>query len=88
MQVGNVNPADLRGLKQALYVLQSLEQGKTADQIVDRFGGDRQLVAIWTSFLIHNQWIKKVEVDDSGDARYIATDKGDGLVEQIEAARC
>ncbi len=74
MLIGNINPVNLRGLKQALFVLQSLEQGKTADQIVDRFDGDRQLVEIWTNFLVHNQWIK-LEVNN-GIARYVATNKG------------
>lgn len=75
MQSGNINPVNLKGLNQALFVLQSLEQGKGADQIVEEFDGDLQLVEIWTNFLIHNHWIEKIMVD-SGNYTYLVTDKG------------
>jgi hypothetical protein len=76
---GKVNPLNLRGLKQAVYVLQSLEQGKTTDQIVDKFKGDSQLVEIWTNFLIHNHWIERKNA--SG---FSATEKGKDWLDRIE----
>jgi hypothetical protein len=75
MLLGNTNPVNLRGLKQALFVLHSLEQGKSSQQITNNLDRDAQLVAMWTNFLIHNHWIEKIE-DYSGGVRYIATDKG------------
>ena len=84
LSVDKVNPVDLRGLKQAVYVLQSLEQGKTADQIVDKFKGDRQLVEIWTNFLIHNHWIERTNAGG-----FSATGRGKDWVDrtkEIEAS--
>jgi hypothetical protein len=62
--VESVNPLYLRGLKQALYILHSLEKGQDNDQIIQEFDGDSQLVAIWTNFLLHNHWIKKNELGE------------------------
>lgn len=81
--LGNINPVNLRGLKQALFVLHSLEQGKSSQQITKYFDGDAQLVDIWTNFLIHNHWIEKIE-DYSGGARYIVTDKGREWTERLQ----
>lgn len=73
----------MRGLRQALFVLRSLEQGKSADQIVEKFDGDTQLVEIWTAFLIHNHWIEKIEADGGG-ARYLVTDKGASCLDRLD----
>jgi hypothetical protein len=73
--IGNINPVNLKGLKQALFVLHSLELGKDAKAIIEKFEGDAPLVEIWTNFLIHNHWVEKIEVDSNG-ARYFVTDKG------------
>jgi len=83
LSLGNINPVNLRGLKQALFVLHSLEQGKNAKDIAEEFGGDTQLVEIWTNFLIHNHWIEKIEVD-SGGARYLVTDKGKDWLQRVD----
>lgn len=83
MLVGNINPVHLKGLRQALFVLGSLEQGKGSHEIADNFDGDKQLVEIWTNFLIHNHWIEKIEVD-AGGARYLVTDKGRDWLHRIE----
>jgi hypothetical protein len=69
--VGNINPVNLIGLRQALYVLQSLENGNTAGQIIDKFQGDGQLVEIWINFLIHNQWVERTKTGE-----FSATEKG------------
>ena len=61
MLVRQINPVHLSGLTQALYVMRALVEGKTVYQIVDEFQGDRQLVGIWTSFLIENQWIERTK---------------------------
>ena len=79
LALGNINPINLRGLKQALFVLHSLAEGKTTDQIVDTFDGDTQLVEIWTNFLIHNGWIDRTE---SGE--FIHTEKGKAWQERFE----
>lgn len=83
MLIGNINPVNVRGLKQALLVLRSLEKGTNAQHIVENFGGDMQLVEIWTNFLIHNHWIEKIEVD-AGRARYVVTDKGRDWLHRID----
>jgi hypothetical protein len=68
--VDNINPVNLKGLKQALFVLQSLEKGITAEQVSEQLDGDTQLVEIWTNFLIHNHWI---QFSGSG---YVISEKG------------
>lgn len=68
---GNINPVNLKGLRQALFVLQSLENGMNADRIAEEFQGDIQLVEIWTCFLLHNGWIEK-----TNEGKFSATDKG------------
>lgn len=83
MLLGNTNPVNLRGLKQALFVLHSLEVGKSAKEIAESLGGDSQLAEIWTSFLIHNHWIEKIN-DDSGGAGYLVTDKGKDWLKSID----
>ena len=83
MLLGNINPVNLRGLKQALFVLHSLEEGRAAEEIAERLGGDQQLVEIWTNFLIHNHWIEKTRVD-SGGVRYLVTDKGKDWLQRID----
>lgn len=82
MLIGNINPVNLRGLKQALFVLRNLEQGKDVKEVAETFDGDVQLVEIWTNFLIHNHWIEKIEVD-AGGARYLVTDKGRDWLQRI-----
>lgn len=79
----NIKPQNLRGLKQALFVLDGLEQGKHSHDIAESLGGDAQIVEIWTNFLIHNHWIKKIEVD-TGGARYLVTDKGGDWIRKID----
>lgn len=81
--LGNINPVNLRGLKQALFVLHSLEEGRPAKEIAERLGGDLQLVEIWTNFLIHNHWIEKTKVD-SGGVRHLITDKGKDWLQRID----
>lgn len=81
MLVDNINPVNLRGLKQALFVLQSLEKGMTSEQISEQFDGDTQLVEIWTNFLIHNHWIL---YNDSG---YAISEKGREWLHRIHESR-
>ena len=54
---------NLRGLKQTLYFLSSLEQGNDIKEIAEMFDGDIQLVEMWTNFLIRNRWIQKNAID-------------------------
>lgn len=83
MQLGNINPVNLRGLKQALYVLECLVQGKEREQIAMHFDGDLQLVELWSSFLIHNHWIEKAE-DDENNSRYLVTDNGRDWLHRVD----
>ncbi len=62
--VESVNPLYLRGLKQALYILQNIEEGQNNDQIIQKFDGDSQLVEIWATFLGDNHWITKNELGE------------------------
>lgn len=71
----NIQPASLRGLKQAAYILKCLEQKETKQQIVLKFGGDEQLVEMWILFLLHNHHLKK----ESSNG-YIITDKGKSIL--------
>lgn len=62
--VESVNPLYLRGLRQALYILHSLNEGQNNDQIVQKFDGDSQLVEIWTTFLVNNHWVTRNELGE------------------------
>lgn len=52
-----VNAEALRGLDQALFVLNCLCNGEIEDDIVLKFNGDKELVNMWVSFLKHNHWL-------------------------------
>ena len=80
MLAESVNPLNLRGLKQALYILHSLEEGQDNGQIIQEFDGDSQLVEMWTNFLIHNHWIKKNELGEM-----IVTEKGSLCIRKYES---
>jgi hypothetical protein len=51
------------------------EEGDTEDKIAIALGGDRQLVKMWVSFLVHNNWVAHVH-DDIMSEKWIVTDKG------------
>ena len=71
MLANSINPLQLRGLKQAFYVLHCLEEGRSNEEIIQKFDGDEQLVDIWISFVKHNHWIAQ---DSLGQWRL--TEKG------------
>ena len=48
----------MSGLTQAIYILKALEDGKSETEIVELFGGDKQIVDIWMNFLVHNHWME------------------------------
>lgn len=64
------DPLTLPGIRQALFVLDCLEQGHDEQEIANKFDGDTQLVKMWMSFLRHNKWIEQP------DGRWISTKKG------------
>jgi len=66
------NPTALRGLHQAAYVMSCLCEGKSIPNIVQKFQGDHQLVAMWVNFLKHNHWVEFDGVNND----YKITDKG------------
>jgi hypothetical protein len=47
-----------------------MEDGIDESEIVELFQGDKQLVDIWKSFLIHIKWINQP------DSKFEVTDKG------------
>lgn len=53
-----INPLQLAGLKQAVYVMGCLVRNYHEEEIIRMFGGDAQLFDMWRSFLTHNQWIE------------------------------
>jgi len=53
-----VNPIDLVGLQQAVYVSRCLTSGQGRKEIATAFGGDQQLVDMWILFLKYNHWIE------------------------------
>jgi hypothetical protein len=55
--IKRTDPSKLHGLMQAMYIAESLCTKESVDEIVDRFGGDVQLVDMWLSFLKHNHWL-------------------------------
>jgi len=66
-----VNPTDLVGLKQAAYVSRCLVNGQSKEDIARAFGGDVQLVDMWTLFVKYNHWI-----NSSQDGSWTFTAKG------------
>jgi hypothetical protein len=53
-----IEPVRLGGLKQAVYVMESLVKGQSEEQIAITLGNDKQLVSMWILFLKHNHWIE------------------------------
>jgi hypothetical protein len=63
-------------LTQAIFILKSLRDGKSEQEIVDLFEGDKQIVEIWTSFLAHNKWM------EHPDGKWEVTTKGNEWIEK------
>ena len=61
---GQNDPMKLRGLRQALFILDCLCDGDTEDQIAAKFSGDDQLVKMWFSFMKHNHWLSYDEFNN------------------------
>lgn len=72
----SVDPNRLSGLTQACYILKCVDQGQNEAQITTSLGGDLQLVKMWLSFLLHNNWMQKNESDELK-----ITDKGIAMLE-------
>ena len=72
-------PGSLRGLRQAVYVLQCLADGKTEQEIADTLEGDMQLVKIWSSFVLHSHFIENQRAHN-GVMTWVVTDKGKDLL--------
>jgi hypothetical protein len=53
-----VEPSNLRGLNQAMFIADCLCKGVNENQIVSLFHDDKQLVDMWISFLKHNHWVE------------------------------
>lgn len=52
-----IDPAQLAGLKQAMYVMESLFRNDSKEQIVKVLDGDEQLYNMWKLFLKNNNGI-------------------------------
>jgi hypothetical protein len=53
-------PTEL-GVKQAMYILHCIHEGRGEKEIVSRFDGNERLVATWIVFLRDRGWIVKHE---------------------------
>ena len=60
----------LSALKQALYILKSISEGRSRRDIVEEFDGDEQLVSIWIDFLNEHGWLVE------GSNKLIVTEYG------------
>jgi hypothetical protein len=67
------------GLRQAIYIMRCLDNGEYFEQIVERFGGDEQLVKLWMSFLLHNKCIQ-----NPLDHKWLITEKGKRWIEKYD----
>ena len=70
----------LSGLRQAIYVMKCLDSGEYFEQIIEKFGGDEQLVKLWMSFLLHNKCIQNPAIDH----KWLITDKGKRWIEKYD----
>ena len=52
-----IDPVQLAGLKQAVYVMGCLVRNDREEEIIRMLGGDAQLFDMWKLFLRHNQWM-------------------------------
>ena len=74
-----VDPSHLHGLEQAIYILEQLCGGKEKSVVIREMHGDKQLVEMWTNFLLHNYWI----TFDGLAGDWVLTDKGKRWIKQI-----
>jgi len=82
-----VNPRELIGLRQAVFVLCCKLNGMTNSKIVELFQGDRQLVQLWMSFMRHNEWIRHDKLTDHSDDKWVVTDKGKEMIKKYEQSK-
>jgi hypothetical protein len=54
-----INPDRLVGLKQACFVIDSLVNRHSEEEITRKLGGDAQLARMWILFLQHNNWVRE-----------------------------
>ena len=73
------SPTTLSGLRQAIYIMRCLDNGEYFEQIIEKFGGDEQLVKLWMSFLLHNKCIQYPR-----DYKWLITDKGKRWIEKYD----
>jgi len=50
--------------------MRCLESGQCKSEVIVEFEGDKQLVDMWMSFLLHNKWMEKT-IDE-----WVVTEKG------------
>lgn len=73
------DPYDLRGLEQAIFLLEQLCNGRDRNVIIGQMHGDEQLVSMWTSFLLHNHWIEHSSAEE-----WMLTDKGKAWINRAQ----
>jgi hypothetical protein len=74
------DPSRLRGLGQAIYILEEICGGKERNALIRKFHGDKMLVDMWMNFLQHNHWIRY----DRYSKEWVLTEKGKLWIEKIE----
>ena len=58
---------NLSRIKQAIYILRCISDGRTRNDIVENFDSDEQLVSIWINYLKERNYLNaSSEVTDEG----------------------
>ena len=73
------DPYNLRGLEQAIFLLEQLCGGRDRDVIISQMHGDEQLVSLWINFLQHNHWIER-----SSSEEWRITAKGIAWINRVQ----
>lgn len=52
----------MSGLRQAIFILQCIDGGKTQNELIKMCDGDKQLVTLWIEFMTELKWLEKKRV--------------------------
>ena len=74
------DPSKLRGLGQAIFILEEICGGHERNELIRKLHGYCQLVALWMNFLQHNHWM----VYNESAREWVLTDKGKEWVKNNE----
>lgn len=77
----NDDPPGLRGLEQAVFVLEEICGSERKSELIRRMRGDKQLVDMWMNFLQYNHVISY----DKSVGEWMLTEKGRRWIKRIRA---